>query len=173
MAFWNQPSAPFQRKTKAGNVNSWLDAYGELYSHFTQLDIDHVPVPDYLDRVLGYFVDPKVKWVQAPSLYGNHEASWSARGSTEQEFGLQGPLQMGFFGFSRTPFIIGSHSTYDMAAIRSINGFQPTRAEDHLDTVYLAAKGEKVSSYPRSLPWAMVRRRSTSTSPSSSLGHIR
>jgi cellulose synthase (UDP-forming) len=58
VAFWNQPSAPFQTKTKAGNVNSWLNAYGGHYSHFTQLDIDHLPAPNYLDRVLGYFVDP-------------------------------------------------------------------------------------------------------------------
>lgn len=140
---WNQPTAPFQAKTKAGNVNSWIDAFGDDYTHFTQLDIDHIPTPSYLDRVLGYFVDPKVKWVQAPSIYGNHAASWTARGSSEQEFGLQGPLQMGFFGFCRTPFIIGSHSTYETAAIQAINGFQPTRAEDHLDTVYLAAAGHE------------------------------
>ncbi|MDQ3764428.1 MAG: cellulose synthase [Actinomycetota bacterium] len=137
---WNQPQAPFAAKTKAGNVNSWLDAFGEGYSHFTQLDIDHEPIPEYLDRVLGYFVDPLVAWVQAPSVYGNHEL-WTARGSSEQEFVLQGPLQMGFFGFSRTPFIIGSHCTYDVKAIEKIGGFQPTRAEDHLDTVCLAAKG--------------------------------
>jgi len=137
---WNQPQAPFAAKTKAGNVNSWLDAFGERYSHFTQLDIDHTPVPGYLDQVLGYFVDPLVAWVQAPSVYGNHEL-WTARGSSEQELVLQGPLQMGFFGFSRTPFIIGSHCTYDVQAIMRIGGFQPTRAEDHLDTVCLAAQG--------------------------------
>jgi cellulose synthase (UDP-forming) len=137
---WNQPQAPFAAKTKAGNVNSWLDAFGEGYSHFTQLDIDHEPSPGYLDRVLGYFIDPLVAWVQAPSVYGNHEL-WTARGSSEQELVLQGPLQMGFFGFSRTPFIIGSHCTYDVKAIERIGGFQPTRAEDHLDTVCLAAKG--------------------------------
>jgi cellulose synthase (UDP-forming) len=140
VASWNRSHPPFKRKTKAGNVNSWLDAHGELYSHYTQLDIDHTPDPSYLDRVLGYFADPKVKWVQAPSVYGNHD-SWTARGASEQEFGLQGPLQMGFFGLSRTPFIIGSHCTYDTAGILSIGGFQPTRAEDHLDTVCLAAKG--------------------------------
>jgi cellulose synthase/poly-beta-1,6-N-acetylglucosamine synthase-like glycosyltransferase len=78
--------------------------------------------------------------VQAPSVYGNME-TWTARGSAEQEFVLQGPLQMGFFGFCRTPFIIGSHCTYDTQAIREIGGFQPTRAEDHLDTVFLAARG--------------------------------
>jgi cellulose synthase (UDP-forming) len=140
VAAWNQPEAPFKAKTKAGNVNSWLDAYSTRYTHFTQFDIDHLPNRFYLDRVLGYFLDRRVKWVQAPSVYGNH-ATWTARGSSEQEFGLQGPLQMGFFGFSRTPFIIGSHCTYDMEAIRGIGGFQPTRAEDHLDTVCLAAKG--------------------------------
>ncbi len=137
---WNQPQPPFKAKTKAGNVNSWIDAYGHLYSHFTQLDIDHIPIPSYLDRVLGFFLDPKVKWVQAPSVYGNL-GEWTARGSAEQELVLQGPLQMGFFGFCRTPFIIGSHCTYDMAEIRGIGGFQPTRAEDHLDTVCLAARG--------------------------------
>ena len=142
VADWNQPDAPFKAKTKAGNVNSWIDAFGDIYSHFTQLDIDHIPVPAYLNKVLGFFLDPKVKWVQAPSVYGNLD-SWTARGSAEQEFVLQGPLQMGFFGFCRTPFIIGSHCTYDMQAIKQIGGFQPTRAEDHLDTVFLAAQGHQ------------------------------
>lgn len=124
--YWNQPVPPFKAKTKAGNVNSWIDAYGDAYSHFTQLDIDHKPVPEYLHKVLGYFLDPKVKWVQAPSVYGNVD-TWTSRGSAEQEFVLQGPLQMGFYGFCQTPFIIGSHCTYDMAAIRAIGGF-PTNA---------------------------------------------
>jgi cellulose synthase (UDP-forming) len=48
---------------------------------------------------------------------------------------------MGFYGHSRTPFIIGSHTTYRMSAVLEIGGFQPTRAEDHLDTVVLAAHG--------------------------------
>jgi cellulose synthase (UDP-forming) len=139
---WNRPIPPFKAKTKAGNVNAWLNAFGREYSHFTQLDIDHVPHPQYLNRVLGYFLDDNVAWVQAPSIYGNMD-DWTARGSTEQEFVLQGPLQMGFFGFCRTPFIIGSHCTYDMAAVLGIGGFQPTRAEDHLDTVCLAAKGKR------------------------------
>jgi cellulose synthase (UDP-forming) len=142
VARWNAAGPPFRAKTKAGNVNAWLDAFGDAYTHFTQLDIDHTPVPGYLEAVLGYFRNPRVAWVQAPSVYGNHE-HWTARGSTEQEFGLQGPLQMGFFGFCRTPFIIGSHCTYDMAAVRAIGGFQPTRAEDHLDTVCLAATGRQ------------------------------
>ncbi|RJQ38153.1 hypothetical protein C4559_02170 [Candidatus Microgenomates bacterium] len=139
---WNQTQPPFKAKTKAGNVNSWLETYGNQYSHFVQLDIDHVPSKDYLTATLGFFMDPKVAWVQSPSVYGNLN-SWTARGSAEQELVLQGPLQMGYFGFCQTPFIIGSHCAYDIQAILEIGGFQPTRAEDHLDTVILASRGYK------------------------------
>src|SRR5262249_27685106 len=120
--YWNQPEAPFKAKTKAGNVNAWLDAIrrtGNDYELFNQLDIDHIPSPRYLDRVLGYFRCPDIAWVQAPSVYGNFD-HWTSRGSAEQELVLQGPLQSGFFGFSGTPFIIGSHCTYRMSAIREI-----------------------------------------------------
>jgi cellulose synthase (UDP-forming) len=140
---WNQPVPPFQSKTKAGNVNAWLDYVQTLgldYEVFVQLDIDHRPRPDYLDRVLGYFRDQKVAWVQAPSVCGNLE-NWTARGLAEQDLIFQGPLQMGFYGATGTPFIIGSHTSYRTAAVREIGGFQPTRAEDHLDTVVLAAHG--------------------------------
>lgn len=147
MEKYNQPCPPFQAKTKAGNVNAWIDAYGDQYDFFVQMDIDHNPRPDYLNRVLGHFTDPKVAWVQAPSIYGNLD-QWTARGSAEQELVLQGPLQMGFYGWSKTPFIIGSHSTYRMSAIRGIGGFQPTRAEDHLDTVVLARHGHEGTFVP-------------------------
>ena len=140
---WNQPAPPFQAKTKAGNVNAWLDHVGSLgldYEVFVQLDIDHRPRTDYLDRVLGYFKDRSVAWVQAPSVCGNLD-NWTARGLAEQDLIFQGPLQMGFYGATGTPFIIGSHTSYRTAAVREIGGFQPTRAEDHLDTVVLAAHG--------------------------------
>lgn len=139
--YWNQPRPPFQAKTKAGNVNAWLDYVAdEDYDIFVQFDIDHQPRPDYLDRVLGYFGSPEVAWVQAPSVCGNLD-NWTARGLAEQDMIFQGPLQMGFYGASRTPFIVGSHTTYRTSAVREIGGFQPTRAEDHLDTVVLAAHG--------------------------------
>jgi cellulose synthase (UDP-forming) len=143
IAFWNQGAPPFQARTKAGNVNAWLDHVASLgleYEVFVQLDIDHRPRPDYLDRTLGYFRDSEVAWVQAPSVAGNLR-EWTARGLTEQDLVFQGPLQMGFYGATGTPFIIGSHTSYRTAAIRQIGGFQPTRAEDHLDTVVLAAHG--------------------------------
>ena len=98
------------------------------------------PRPSTSSARSGYFDDPDVAWVQAPSVCANLD-SWTARGLAEQDLVLQGPLQMGFYGHSRTPFIIGSHTSYRTSAIRSIGGYQPTRAEDHLDTVVLAAAG--------------------------------
>lgn len=148
---YNQPRPPYKAKTKAGNVNAWLDAHGAAYDFFAQFDIDHRPYPEYIHRVLGYFADSRIAWVQAPSLYGNVGQSWVARGAAEQELVLQGPLQRGFFGHSETPFIIGSHSTYRTSAINEIGGFQPTRAEDHLDTVVLAAHGYRGVFVPETL----------------------
>lgn len=137
---YNQPGPPFQAKTKAGNVNAWLAEHRGDYEFFVQFDIDHKPNPDYLDRVLGYFADTGVAWVQPPSVYGNMD-NWVARGAAEQELVLQGPLQMGFYGQSEMPYIIGSHTAYRMSAVAEIGGFQPTRAEDHLDTLVLAGHG--------------------------------
>ena len=147
---YNQPNPPFAARTKAGNVNAWLDAHGQDYDVFVQFDIDHRPNPRYLDRVLGYFADPKIAWVQGPSLYGNLD-NWLSRGAAEQELVLQGPLQRGFYGFSQTPFIIGSHCTYRTSAVLEIGGFQPTRAEDHLDTVVLSMRGYRGVFVPETL----------------------
>ncbi len=142
---WNEPGPPFQRATKAGNVNAWLahvEDLGHDYDVFVQMDIDHRPRRCYLHQVLGHFDAPDVAWVQAPSLYGNMR-HWTARGLAEQDLVFHGPLQMGFYGATGTPFIIGSHTSYRTSAIREIGGFQPTRAEDHLDTVVLASRGHR------------------------------
>jgi cellulose synthase (UDP-forming) len=140
---YNLDTYPFKAKSKAGNINAWLHSVrGRNYDFFVQLDIDHVPNPDYLDKTLGHFRDKNVAWVQAPSVYGNLEF-WTARGATEQDMGLHGPMQMAFYKANETPVIIGSHTTFRRKAIDEIGGFQPTRAEDHLNTLALSNKGWK------------------------------
>lgn len=69
---WNRERPPFERGTRAGIVNAWLDHVGNLgldYDVFVELDLDQHPRADYVERVLGYLEDPVVAWVQAPSLY--------------------------------------------------------------------------------------------------------
>ncbi|MDL2363179.1 MAG: glycosyltransferase [Patescibacteria group bacterium] len=138
---YNQEDYPFMAKTKSGNVNAWLHHTKRYkYEFFVQLDIDHLPKRNYLDKTLGQFKDESVGWVQAPSVYNNLQY-WAARGSAEQELGFNGPVQMGFYGNAGAPVIIGSHTTFRMKAVQSIGGFQPTRAEDHLNTLALMAEG--------------------------------
>ncbi|HET7827382.1 MAG TPA: glycosyltransferase family 2 protein, partial [Candidatus Saccharimonadales bacterium] len=140
---YNQDVYPFMAKTKAGNVNAWIDrTKRRKYEYFVQLDIDHAPKPNYLTKTLGQFIDPKVGWVQSPSVYSNTD-NWIARGAAEQELAYHGPIQMGYYGLSSTPMVVGSHCAYRMSAVNEIGGFQPTRAEDHLDTVAMVSKGWK------------------------------
>lgn len=141
VAKYNLADYPYKAKTKAGNVNAWLDKVRKLeYDFFVQMDIDHLPTTDYLDKTLGHFRDKKIAWVQAPSVYGNLQG-WTSRGSAEQELGFHGPLQMGLYSNTQAPVIVGSHTTFRMKAINEIGGFQPTRAEDHLNTLTLMNKG--------------------------------
>ena len=173
---WNQPGPPFQAKTKAGNVNAWLDFVemeGLDYDVFVQLDIDHHPAPEYLDRTLGYFDDPEVAWVQAPSVCGNLD-SWTARGLAEQDLVLQGPLQMGFYGHSRTPFIIGSHTSYrtvgdplDRRLPADARGGPPRHGRARRRRLHRASTSR------RSSPRATGPRTSAPTSASSSPGRTR
>lgn len=57
---------------KAGNLNNGLrHATGDFVAVF---DADHVPQKDFLDRLLGYFNDENVAFVQTPQDYFNLES---------------------------------------------------------------------------------------------------
>ncbi|MFH1777534.1 MAG: UDP-glucose 4-epimerase GalE [Candidatus Omnitrophota bacterium] len=138
---YHQTTWPFQTKTKSGNFNSWLDDVGyDNYDYVVQLDTDHVPKSNYLDKVLGYFRDSKIAYVAAPSIYRNLN-NWIARASSETSMVFVGVLQPGWFGWAKTPIIIGSHAAYRVSALREIGGFAQSRAEDHLDTLKFASSG--------------------------------
>lgn len=136
---WNQNKPPFKKATKAGNVNAWLEQYGEKYDIFAQLDVDYLPQKEYLTETLEYFRDPKVAWVQTPSLYRNLD-NWVAA-SLENQARFHIPHELGFLGLAKTPIIFGSNCVFRTRAVKKIGGFQTTRAEDHLNTVVLATHG--------------------------------
>ncbi len=64
---WNQPKGPHRARTKHGNYNAWLDAHGERYDFMLGVDPDHVPLPNFAERLLGYFRDPDVAFVVGPA----------------------------------------------------------------------------------------------------------
>ncbi len=67
---------------KAGN---WNHAFAQTDADFiATFDADHVPRPEFLERTLGYFRDPKVALVQVPQQYHNldsvqHRVSWKQK----------------------------------------------------------------------------------------------
>lgn len=60
---------PDNRHAKAGNINHALPLLdGDLIA---VLDADHVPLPHFLDALVGYFDDPEIVLVQAPHEFYN------------------------------------------------------------------------------------------------------
>lgn len=63
---------PDNSHAKAGNINHALPLTdGELVF---VLDADHVPMPDALDALVGYFDDPQLALVQSPHDFLNHDS---------------------------------------------------------------------------------------------------
>lgn len=63
---YNRSEGEFRAKTKSGNHNSWRAEHEHGYDVVAQMDPDHVPLPCFLQRTLGYFRDPDVAFVVAP-----------------------------------------------------------------------------------------------------------
>jgi cellulose synthase (UDP-forming) len=63
---------PDNSHAKAGNINAALcRTEGELV---LMLDADHVPMPDALDAMVGYFDDERMALVQSPHDFFNHDS---------------------------------------------------------------------------------------------------
>jgi hypothetical protein len=144
---YNQPSGNFQAKTKGGNLNSWLFEFGNQYEFVTFLDPDHIPHPDFLDRVLGYFTNPKVAFVQAPQVLYNRRDNWIARGAAEQSYFFYGPVLMGLFGIGAC-VVNGSHSTFRVSELFALRGgsYAVHDADDMLTSIRMHA-GRKAGVY--------------------------
>jgi cellulose synthase (UDP-forming) len=64
---------PDNSHAKAGNINAALTrTEGELV---LMLDADHVPMPDALDAMVGYFDDDRMGLVQSPHDFFNHDSA--------------------------------------------------------------------------------------------------
>jgi cellulose synthase (UDP-forming) len=140
---WNQASGPFRARTKHGNHNSWRVDHELDYDVVAQMDPDHIPFPNFLERTLGYFSDPDVAFVVAPQVYGNLIESFVARGAAELAYIFHGIIQRGGNGHD-APLLIGTNHLYRPAAFRQIGGYQDCIIEDHLTAmlVYAAVNEE-------------------------------
>jgi cellulose synthase (UDP-forming) len=123
---------------KAGKINAALELTDEEF--VLVLDPDHVPFPNFLDRVLGHFDVAAVGFVQVCQAYYNQGRSFVARGAAEQTYAFYGPLMMGMFGHGAS-VAIGANCTFRRDALASIGGHGTGLAEDLVTSIRLHAAG--------------------------------
>jgi cellulose synthase/poly-beta-1,6-N-acetylglucosamine synthase-like glycosyltransferase len=131
---YNQDAGPYRAKSKAGNHNAWRAEHEQGYDVVAQMDPDHVPLPCFLERALGYFRDPDVAFVVAPQVYGNMYDSWIAQGASMQQYLFSGLVERGGNGLD-APLLIGTNHLYRPRAWQQIGGYQDSIIEDHLTSM--------------------------------------
>jgi cellulose synthase (UDP-forming) len=144
---------------KAGNLNHALrETDGEF---ILQLDADHVPLPHILDRLLGFFNDPKVAFAQSPQDFYNtdsftHDVSEERRRIWEEQRIFFSLIQPGKDHWNAA-FFCGSCGVIRRAALDDIGGFSTeTITEDMETSLILHARGWKSAYYGESLAFGLA-----------------
>ncbi|BBH71516.1 glycosyl transferase [Actinoplanes sp. OR16] len=125
---WNTGAGGFKAKTKHGNYNSWIDKHGARYDVFVSVDPDHVPLPNFCERLLGYFRDPDVAFVIGPQIYGNYD-NVITRWAESQQYLFHSLLQRAGNRLG-VPMLVGTNNAVRIAALQSIGGLQDSITED-------------------------------------------
>jgi len=95
-----------------------LPDFRRVHRHlfFLFFDADQVPEPEFLDRVLGYFEDPEVAFVQTPQHFWNVPRA-DPLGSQAELF--YGPIQQGKDGWGAA-FFCGSNAVLRREALMAL-----------------------------------------------------
>ncbi|MFJ5152284.1 glycosyltransferase family 2 protein [Streptomyces sp. NPDC088353] len=125
---WNQAKGPHRAKTKHGNYNAWLQAHGDDYDFFASVDTDHVPLPNYLERMLGYFRDPDVGFVIGPQVYGNYD-TFVTKAAESQQFLFHALIQRAGNRYG-APMFVGTSNAVRIKALKQIGGLYDSITED-------------------------------------------
>jgi cellulose synthase/poly-beta-1,6-N-acetylglucosamine synthase-like glycosyltransferase len=125
---WNQSAGGFKTESKHGNYNAWVDGHGDGYDFFVSVDPDHVPLPSYCERLLGYFRDPDVAFAVGPQVYGNYD-NFVTKCAESQQFVFHGLIQR-LGNFFRCPMLVGTNNAVRISALREIGGLRDSITED-------------------------------------------
>ncbi len=138
---------------KAGNINFALErSTGEFIVVF---DVDHVPEPDFIEKVLPYFSEPDIGVVQVALDHYNTNESFVARASTEMNDDFFAATMLGMDGCGAAS-VFGSNSVFRRDALRGMGGYKPGLAEDLNTSLHLHAAGWKSAYAPKLLAKGLV-----------------
>ena len=129
---------------KAGNLNFGLEnSDAEFIAVF---DADHVPLPHFIDRLLGYFKDENLAFAQAPQEFYNidsfqHRADYKRKYIWTEQNLFYSLIQPGRDRWNAAYFV-GSCALMRRKALDDIGGFaRESVTEDMLTSIRLHAKG--------------------------------
>ncbi|MBE8472678.1 glycosyltransferase [Streptomyces sp. 3R004] len=125
---WNRPKGVHKARTKHGNYNAWIAMHGDDYEFFASVDTDHVPLPDFLERMMGYFRDPDVSFVVGPQVYGNYHNPVT-KAAESQQFLFHALIQRAGNRY-RSPMFVGTNNVVRIAAVKQIGGLYDSITED-------------------------------------------
>src|SRR4051812_18709644 len=144
---------------KAGNLNH---ALGVTKGEFIlQLDADHVPLPNILDRLLGFFNDPGVAFAQSPQDFYNtdsftHVVNEEGRSLWEENRIFFSLLQPGKDRWNAA-FFCGSCGVLRRKAFDDIGGFSTkTITEDMETSIVLHGRGWKSVYHGETLAYGLA-----------------
>ncbi|MES2179732.1 MAG: glycosyltransferase [Gemmatimonadota bacterium] len=143
---------------KAGNLNHAISVTrGEF---ILQLDTDHVPLPNIVDELLGYFNDPLVALVQSPQDFYNtdsftHVVNAGAKSLWEENRIFYSLIQPGK-DYWNGSFFCGSCGMLRRSAIEAIGGFSTkTIIEDMETSIVLHTHGWKSRYHQEALAFGL------------------
>jgi cellulose synthase (UDP-forming) len=129
---------------KAGNLNYGLKhSKAEFIAIF---DADHVPLPRFIDKLIGYFVDAEVGFVQVPQEFYNvdsiqHRTDRKQRKLWAEQYLFFSVIQPGRDAWNAAYFV-GSCAMLRRRALDDIGGFATgSITEDMFTSIRLHAKG--------------------------------
>ncbi|MEV7144484.1 glycosyltransferase family 2 protein [Streptomyces tauricus] len=125
---WNRPKGVHKTRTKHGNYNAWIAMHGGEYDFFASVDTDHVPLPEFLERMMGYFRDPDVAFVVGPQVYGNYTTPVT-KAAESQQFLFHALIQRAGNRY-RAPMFVGTNNVVRIAAVKQIGGLYDSITED-------------------------------------------
>ena len=144
---------------KAGNLNHALSVTtGEF---ILQLDADHVALPHMIERLLGYFSDPKVGFVQSPHDFYNtdsftHVVNDEGHRMWEENRIFFSLVQPGKDNWDSS-FFCGSCGMIRRAALEEIGGFSTqTVTEDMETSIALHGRGWKSRYHGETLAYGLA-----------------
>ncbi|WP_328750599.1 cellulose synthase catalytic subunit [Streptomyces sp. NBC_00285] len=125
---WNRAKGVHKARTKHGNYNAWLAMHGDAYEFYASVDTDHVPLPNFLERMMGYFRDPDVAFVVGPQVYGNYHNPVT-KAAESQQFLFHALIQRAGNRY-RSPMFVGTNNVVRIAAVKQIGGLYDSITED-------------------------------------------